>query len=206
MDDFKKRKLILYTQLEAAEYYDAITAFEFASKYHVGTRKDGVTPELTHQIEIALFALLLPNLMHRHEVIATIALHDVREDFGIADSEVRELFRSPERRDLVSEAVQCMTKKFRGAHRNEDILFGEMSANPIASIAKGCDRQHNLLSMGGVFSKEKQLSYVEEVHRLFLPMLKLARKNFPSQTKAYEILRFNLKTQCNLITAGLNSL
>lgn len=85
----EKRKLILYQQLQGAGYFDALNAFNFASRYHVGMRKDGTTPEFSHQIEIGLFALLLPDLIHREEVLATVALHDVREDFGVSDSEIQ---------------------------------------------------------------------------------------------------------------------
>lgn len=206
MTIFKKRELVLYQQLQGAGYYDALSAFHFASQYHTGTRKDGLTPEFSHQIDIALFALLLPDLLYREEVLATIALHDVREDFGVADSEIRALFRDPNLADRVGTAVDRMTKKTRGKVRPLPELFANMALDPIASIAKLCDRQHNILSMVGVFSPEKQRSYVAEVRELFLPMAKTAKRNFVHQVRAYELMKFNLETQIELIELQLSNL
>lgn len=205
MNIHEKRQLILYQQLQGAGYFDALNAFHFAARYHKGTRKDGVTPEFSHQIDIGLFALLLPDVLHREELLATIALHDTREDFGIADGEIRGLFRTKEFGNIVADAVHCMTKKFRGTVRDGTELFNEMSENATASLAKGCDRQHNILSMVGVFGEEKQRSYVTEVRELFLPMLKRAKRNFPHQIRAYELLKFNLETQIELIEAALDA-
>jgi len=203
MTKFEKRRLTLYSQLQGAGMFDALASFRFAERYHNGVRKDGVTPEFQHQVEIGLFALLLPDLRFTEEVLATVALHDAREDYGVSDSEIRALFLDPLRAELIARAVHAMTKKFRGEVRDADELFDEMADNPIASIAKGCDRQHNFGSMVGVFSPEKQLDYITEGRERFLPMLKKAKRNFPYQTRAYELLKFNLESQMFLITAAL---
>lgn len=200
MNKFQKKLLTLRNQLIGARFHHALAALEFAMKYHTGTRKDGVTPEFQHQVEIALYALTLPDLMHREEVIATILLHDVREDYGVADAEIASLFfEDPDFADRVCKAVWNMTKEFRGDKRDEVALFDDMSRCAIASIAKGCDRIHNIGSMLGVFTTEKQKKYVQEVHDLFLPMLKKARRLFPHQVNAYENIKFVLHTQMDLI-------
>lgn len=203
MNKHEKRRLTLYQQLQGAGYYDALAAFYFAERYHNGRRKDGITPEFAHQIEIALFALLLPDVRYREELLCVIALHDIREDKHLSDSEIRALFLDPARATMIANAVDAMTKKWRGEVRDEKELFARMAADAIASLAKLCDRQHNILSMGGVFSPEKQRSYIEDVRNLFLPMLKIAKRNFPFQIRAYELLKFNLVTQIELIEATL---
>lgn len=202
---YEKKRLVLFQQLQGGGYFDALAAFHFAEKYHTGTRKDGVTPEFEHQIDIALFALLLPDLMDREAVLATIALHDIREDYGISHNEIVEIFSCPLLATKVGLAVEAMTKKFRGRVKDPKDVFAAIAADPIASIAKACDRQHNICSMVGVFTFAKQRSYLAEVRDLFLPMLKEAKKNFPRQIRAYELLKFNLETQCELIQAGLNA-
>jgi (p)ppGpp synthase/HD superfamily hydrolase len=202
MTKFEKKLLTLRQQLVGAQYFHALAALEFAIRYHTGVRKDGITPEFQHQVEIALFALTLPNLMYRQEVIATILLHDVREDYGVTDGEVRGLiFNDPEFADRVARAVDNMTKEFRGVKRDEQDLFEAMANDPIASIAKGCDRMHNLQSMVGVFKLEKQKEYIREVHDLFFPMLKKARRLFPHQVMAYENIKHILESQIQLIEA-----
>lgn len=202
MTKFEKKLLTLRQQLVGARYFNALSALEFAMVYHTGTRKDGITPEFQHQIEIALFALTLPDLMFREEVIATIILHDVREDYDITDREIRDLFfKDAEFADRVSRAVENMTKVFRGVKKDEKALFEAMSQDPIASIAKGCDRMHNLQSMVGVFKLEKQKEYIREVYELFFPMLKKARRLFSHQVMAYENIKHILESQIQLIEA-----
>ena len=201
MDKFKKKALTLRQYLLGAEYFDAISAMEFASKHHVGLRKDSVTPEFDHQISIALYALTLPNLVHRQAVIATIMLHDVREDYHVTDHEIREIFSNPILANQVSTSVENMTKEWRGTKKDATKLFAAMAEDPIASIAKGSDRVHNFQSMVGVFKIEKQKEYIQEAKDLFLPMLKTARRNFPHQSLAYENIKHMLLTQIELIEA-----
>ncbi len=206
MTKFEKKLLVLRSQLSGPDpdrsYSDALVCLEFAKSYHTGTRKDGVTPEFQHQVEIALYALTLPVLRWREEVICTIFLHDVREDYGITDAEIMALFpRDPAKGRRVADAVDAMTKTWRGVKRDEAELFERMANDPIASIAKGCDRIHNLQTMVGVFSVEKMVSYVEEAKALFFPMLKKARKTHAFQRTAYENIKFVLTSQIELIEA-----
>lgn len=202
MTPFQKKLLTLRQQLIGARYHHALAALEFAHRFHTGVRKDGVTPEFQHQIEIALFALTLPDLMFRQEVIATIMLHDVREDYGVTSAEIRELFfEDSEFAARVDRAVENMTKEWRGVKKDEKALFEAMSQDPIASIAKGCDRMHNLQTMVGVFKLEKQKQYIQEVYDFFFPMLKKVRRLFPHQVNAYENIKHILEGQIQLIEA-----
>lgn len=202
MNKFQKKALILRQTLIGARYFHALAAMEFAATFHKGVRKDGETPEFDHQISIALFALTLPDLMYREEVIATIMLHDVREDYNVSNGEIIALFPSdPAFGARVARAVENMTKEFRGQKKDEARLFEAMAEDAIASIAKGCDRIHNIQSMVGVFKLEKQIVYIKEVSDLFLPMLKAARRRFPQQGMAYENIKHMLNSQIELIEA-----
>lgn len=203
MTEFEKKLLTLRQQLIGARYYGALSALDFAMKYHTGTRKDGITPEFQHQVEIALYALTLADVKYREEVIATIMLHDVREDYHITDNEIRIVLKEcePAFIDRVCRAVENMTKEWRGERKDEVDLFNAMAEDPIASIAKGCDRIHNIQSMVGVFTIEKQTQYISEVDLLFIPMLKKARKRFPYQHCAYMNILHLLRSQIELITS-----
>lgn len=204
MRPFEKKLLVLRQQLIGARYFNALAAMEFAMQHHTGTRKDGVTPEFQHQVEIALYALTLPDIRFREEVVTTIFLHDVREDYHITDAEIRDLF--PQGTDFanrVSHSVELITKEWRGEKKPSRAYFDLMAADEIASIAKGCDRIHNYQSMVGVFSPEKQEEYLKEGDDWFLPMLKKARRAFPHQTMAYENIKFVMTSQMQLIRAAL---
>lgn len=198
---FKKKELTLRQLLVGRRYFNALKAMEFAKGYHKGKRRDKITPEFDHQISIALFALTLPDILHPEELICVIFLHDVREDYHVSDSEIRALFVDAEFAGRVAHAVECMTKEFRGVRKDDHLLFQLMALDPIASVAKLCDRIHNLQSMVGVFKLAKQKEYIREVLELFLPMQKAARRNFPHQTAAYENCKWMLKSQIQLIEA-----
>lgn len=190
-----KREISLRYFLQGAEYFTALEAMEFAQRYHTGVRKDGVTPEFDHQISIAHFVRTLRHQLVQPELtLCVVMLHDVREDYGVSDEEIRKRFGDP-----VARAVDAMTKTFRGQVRPEQLVFEQIAADPLASVAKGADRIHNLNSMVGVFSKAKQLSYVSESEEYFLPMLKKARRLHVRQEAAYENIKFMIMSQIDLI-------
>ena len=192
-----KREISLRYFLQGAEYFTALEAMEFAQRYHTGVRKDGVTPEFDHQISIAHFVRTLRHQLVQPELtLCVVMLHDVREDYGVSDEEIRERFGDP-----VARAVDAMTKTFRGQVRPEQLVFEQIAADAMASVAKGADRIHNLNSMVGVFSKDKQLSYVAESEEYFLPMLKKARRLHVRQEAAYENIKHMLRSQVALIKA-----
>ena len=65
----------------------------------------------------------------------------------------------------------------------------------VCSIVKLTDRIHNISTMIGVFSEEKQNKYLEEVDTYFFPILKTAKRLFPEQENAYENLKSMLTVQ-----------
>jgi (p)ppGpp synthase/HD superfamily hydrolase len=195
LQSHKKRRIALRHWLLGRGYTHAARSMAFNERLFSGLRKDGITPAFDHHISQAQYARTLPALL----------FHDTMEDWDLAPSEVLAQFLSDQ--DFgkrVTDAAWRMTKKWRGEKRNEKELFAEMGRCPIASIAKGCDRIHNVQSMVGVFTEAKQRQYIEEVHELFLPMLKEASYNFPEQEPAYQNIRMLLRSQCALIRAGLD--
>ena len=191
MTSYEKLTVSLRYYLLGKGYYRSLEALEFGPKHHTGTRKDGVTPEFQHQIEIAHYIRTLePSLQYPDETIAATLLHDVKEDYGVLLRYLRELCG-----DMVAEAVDLLDKN----GKTSAVYFSGIAKNPIASIVKGGDRMHNIQSMVGVFSPEKQVRYVAEVHDYFLPMLKTARRNFPRQELAYENIKHIILSQLEFI-------
>ncbi len=179
------------------EYYKCIEAMEFAASFHQGKRKDGVTPEFEHQLTIAHYIRTIKDsLLYPSETISTVFLHDVPEDYDISISEIQSRFG-----ERVAQATWKLTKVLRGEKKNEDVYFDEMFSDPIASIGKGGDRIHNLQSMIGVFTIEKQKAYVLEAEERIIPMLKKARRLFPQQELAYENIKIVMNSQIQLIKA-----
>lgn len=194
---FAKRKVALRYWLQGRNYFTALEAMEFAASYHIGTRKDGLTPEFDHQISICHFVRTLPDLMHEEATIATMLLHDVPEDYDVPIKTIADLFG-----EQIAEATELLNKNDAyGRPKNHQSMIESMAKNPIASIGKPSDRIHNWNSMIGVFTPEKQLRYIEEGAQL-IPMIKEARRRFPRQERAYENLKHMMQSQINLITAS----
>lgn len=189
MTQYEKIKLSLRYYLLGKGWYVAVAALEFGESIHTGMRKDGVTPEFEHQVRIAHYLRTL-DLMYPEQTIAAALLHDVREDYNIPDYEFVRRFGQ-------EITTACILLDKNG--KDISAYFRDIAGNPIASPTKGGDRIHNLQTMVGVFKREKQLAYVEEVRSEFFPMLKNARRNFPQQERAYENIKHMLESQIELI-------
>jgi (p)ppGpp synthase/HD superfamily hydrolase len=191
--DYDKLRVSLRYFLLGKEFYRAADALEFAAGYHSGVRKDGVTPEFQHQIEITHYLRsLLPFYIYPEETLTAAILHDVTEDYGVLSSTISDRYGRE-----VSLAVQLLDKNGKSA----DLYYAGIANNPIASIVKGGDRMHNIQTMVGVFSAEKQAKYIREVEEYFLPMLKIARRKFVRQESAYENIKHVLTSQLELLRA-----
>lgn len=194
---FQKAEISLRYWLDGRRYYLALRAMEFAKRYHQGTRKDDVTPEFYHQVEIANFVRTFDHvLLHPEATFCAVLLHDVREDYGVTDAQIREPFGA-----LVADAVERLTKKTRGIVKPKDLYFAELGTCAIGSVAKGADRIANLNSMEGVFGAEKQLDYAAEAEDRFLPMLKAGRALFPEQRPVYQNMQYVIRGQVSLVRA-----
>lgn len=187
---FQKDLSFLRSWLLGKEFYTALKAMEFAYSYHSGYRKDQVTPEFHHQVQIALNArTLCYTLLRPEDTFTVIFLHDVPEDFDVEFEILANKFG-----DFVTSATRKVTKKYKGAQKPYESYFEEMTHCPVASLVKGLDRCHNVWTMAGVFSQEKIKSYANEIDDYFLPMLKEARKAFPEQEMAYHNVAHQLRT------------
>ena len=198
----KKQAIAMRAWLEGRGYWQAADAFELVLQLEVGTRKDGVTPKAHHQLSVArLVQTLEPHLKHSEETITVAFLHDVLEDHS--DKWSRELLEARFNK-RIADAVWTITKKSGGLVKDTATYYAEVASCPIASVVKLADRNHNIQTMSGVFTAEKQARYVQEVEDYYYPMIKTARRTFRSQYAAYENLKILLRCQCRLIKAMLS--
>lgn len=179
--------------LSGRRYFKAARALQFACDHTKGFRKDCVTPAFHHPLAVTRLVRTLPPLIYPEESLAAALLHDTIEDCpGVTQARLTTLFGSE-----VSNAVWALSKKTpNGLVKAKNSYFTELAKDPIGSVVKAADRVHNIFTMGKVFSPEKQLAYVEEVHQLFLPMVTRAGELHPEQFKAYENLALILRAQC----------
>jgi (p)ppGpp synthase/HD superfamily hydrolase len=189
MTYYEKIKIAMEYYLIGRRYFVAKKAFEFAKDFHKGTRKDGVTPEFQHQLEIAHFLRTYDHDCNFEKVIAASFLHDVREDFHISEEELKNNFGED-----VFKIVWYMTKKYRNEKITNEEYYRWLADNKDAALLKGVDRLNNLKSMIGVFSITKQKEYIKESEDYVLPLLKTSRKRYPEYESYFENVKFMIQT------------
>jgi hypothetical protein len=185
------------------QYQVAYDALIYASKIHVGVRKNGITPEFQHQLEIAhLIRTMLRGLMHPAETLAAIFLHDTPEDYDVPRAELDRLFGP-----MVADAAMLLNKyDEQGQQKPLDAYYEALGRNPITSVAKPGDNGQNQSSMAGVFTYKKQFEYSLNIKNRGWDMMKVARRLFPEQESVYENLKFLLRIQYNAVQAMLTAL
>lgn len=189
---FERKRTALKGYCLGRDYVDVLRAITFAEEYHVGVRKDGVTPEFQHQIEIALHATTLKGLSNEDEsiLLQMIMLHDVVEDYNVSLMEIEQRFGP-----IVAKGVEALSKVINGRKKDMVTYMRDLALNPLAALAKGCDRVHNVQSMRGVFNYEKQKKYAQEVREHFFPMLRRVRDVAPKYRQAINNIKSMLENQ-----------
>lgn len=191
MNQFDKMRIAMRYWLHGRKYTKALRAMNFASEYHIGVRKDKITPEFHHQISIASYLRTLPQLISQEDILAVGFLHDVVEDYNVSIHIIKEEFGKQ-----ISKSINLLTKN---KYKSKEFYYKEMKKCHIASIVKGADRMHNFQTMNGIFDVRKKKEYIEECNNYILPMLKVARHKFPEQEPAYENIKLVLISQIELI-------
>lgn len=183
-----------------SEWYDVLRAMVLAEKYHQKTRKNG-SPEFSHQLNIVSFLrTLTPLLENPVSVMITAFLHDTYEDYPESEEEIKLQF--PDQYNYIIR----VSKVRNGNKISYEQYFSEMANCLICSVVKAVDRIHNISTMQGIFSDDKQRAYADvELRDWFLPMLKTARNEFPQQESVYENLKTVLHLQRSMILNNLNS-
>lgn len=198
---YEKQITELLGFLRGKGWLTAYRAVDLARRYHTGLRKDGVSPEFSHQVFLINYARTLASGMsHPEDTIAALALHDLVEDYGLTFEEIDEQFGT-----RIGAAVRALTKKNQGIIIPYPVYFERISLDPIASVGKAIDRAHNILTMGDTtWTLDKQEEYLSEINEWFLPMLKRARSNFPEQFDVYQNLKSVLMIEAKLIERSLS--
>lgn len=204
--DYKKiriafRNYILGKSQYEKGYLKVLKAMEIAEKYHRKTRKDGQA-EVSHQYVICSYLMSIEATLDNPIACYIVALlHDTYEDYqyeivdGILTAEEEIKKELPEYFNM----IVCISKIRNGEKIKYEQYFDEISNCPVCSIVKLADRVHNISTMVEPFSEEKQIEYLQDLLDWFLPMAKKAKRNFPSQTAAYENFKFILNTFKNLL-------
>lgn len=192
--DYEKLLSNLRGHYQGRRWYKALTALDKARSIHTGSRKNG-EPEFSHQVFQAQFLRTLEDQAVDPEgTHITILFHDTCEDYDYPLVLIEKAYGTE-----IGESVYRMDKHGDFASVEPQNYYSRIADDVRSSIAKGIDRIHNIQSMVGVFTREKQVRYIAETRDLVLPMLKQARKNFPQQEPIYQNIKHVLITQIDLI-------
>src|SRR5438105_3661287 len=134
--------------LEGRQYYVGVKALDFARQRHTHTRKDGITPEFSHQLHIARFFINIARLLPNTErVITLVFLDDVVEDGYATIDDIQRLFGLD-----ISAGVRLLSKISGSTKIAPELYYQLMLVDADVCVVKGGDRLHNLESMTGVFT------------------------------------------------------
>lgn len=198
---FIKLTTTLRGYLIGRQYFTSLDAMEFMLEWQGGVdqlRDDDVTREAQHPIEVAHICRALPGLIYHEDTIASALLHDVPEDYRM----VKHTDVSARFGPRIGTAVQLLDKH----GKDPAAQFVALSEDPIGSIVKGVDRMANNHTMHLVRSAKRMQFKIDETRTHILPMLKAARRRFPQQEAAYELIKFTLETQCSLYDSLIKAL
>mgnify|MGYP001627216846 CR=1 FL=1 len=204
----QKRLIALRYWLVGKEFHKALDALQFASCYHVGVRKDDITPELDHQVSIALFARTLPiPEAEIEDLLCVVLLHDVREDYSRHEDVPKGL--PPVTREMIASAfgervshdVELLSKVVNGVKKDMEAYFEGIRTSWRACLVKLLDRLHNLSTMQGAFSAGKQVEYAREAEEEILPLARHARRAFSRFEPAFENVKLGITLQLKLLHA-----
>ena len=193
---FEREKTVLKYYLLGKGYHLAIKALGFIERIDARLpdekklRKDKATPNLHHQVRIALAVTQLNGLVDEEKCIIAALLHDVQEDHDVSPAEIAEQFGAE-----IADINWKLTKKYAGTTKNKEEYIREIALCRVCSIVKGLDRNDNLFCMVDAFSLEKMLQYAGEAEEIFLKMIKTASKYFPEQLHAYNTISILMKRQ-----------
>lgn len=213
---YAKKKIAIRYMLKGMSFYEpefnlALKAMDIAETYHNGLRKDGVTPEFLHQLEIVGNILNFTRLFkHPARMVIVAFMHDVVEDYG-QDAKIWDMESEKERLkglepftidkakeifgEEIAASIDSISKVVDGKKKRTEKYYKGLAFDMYGSIVKLEDRSNNLKSMLTVFTLEKQKRYAEDVIKYFMPMLKQAERNFPELSDVYQALNNRLKVQ-----------
>ncbi|SDB27240.1 bifunctional (p)ppGpp synthetase/guanosine-3',5'-bis(diphosphate) 3'-pyrophosphohydrolase [Butyrivibrio sp. INlla16] len=175
-------------------------ALYYARDKHAGqTRKK--SPYTQEHIPYIIHPLMMA--CHAHamgikddRLLATILLHDVCEDCGVAPEELP--FS-----DTVKEAVKLLTKpvNYGGTADEKKKYYDGIATNAMASIVKGLDRCNNVSVMAMAFSTEKMIDYVEETQEYLYPILEKLKYDNLEYNDAVFLIKYQLRSMLETIKA-----
>jgi (p)ppGpp synthase/HD superfamily hydrolase len=201
---YDRDRTTLKHYLIGRDYAEALGAMGLAEKWHIGFRKDNVTPELHHQISVCFNFLNTPiratalSGVIEEAAISALILHDLPEDYPVTFDDLKR-HSCP----LTQRLVKGLTK-VNG--ETLDQFFDRLLDHWLLPILKACDRDNNVMTMQGAFTILKMKSYIRETRTHILALLKKASNIFPVHHRSYSALATGIKKQLRIYEGFIKAL
>lgn len=189
-----------------------------AEKRHGQLRDDGYTPAILHELSQACYTISLIEagypIADPEALLCLNLTHDLGEEFAIKKGDLCRHFQQhvqgiPEILQPWQERTSLLFSRMAKKINNTTLFptgdgsgkidhkayFLSMLEHPLTAIAKFQDRIHNMATMIGVKSFEKQKEYLEETI-LLRSILTMAKGKFPQHNQVLGVMH-------NIITAQI---
>lgn len=187
--DVEQTVLFLKAWFMGRKMHQSLKALGYMMAHHAGqTRSDG-QPYIVHPLAMASHATSINDANITDELVATLLLHDLREDAHVP---INEMPFS----DCIRNGVKYMSLiRFNDESKYElkRRYYNELLESKEATIGKGFDRYNNLTTMSATFSDEKVRKNVVETDMLLLPTLKKAEEMWPEASNLLHLLRVSIR-------------
>lgn len=187
--DVEQATLFLRAWLMGKGWNESLRALGYMKTHHAGqTRKDG-QPYIIHPLMMANHAMSINDENITDDLIATLLLHDLREDAHVSIAEMP--FN-----ERIKNGVKYMSLiRFDDESKYElkKRYYNELLESKEAAIGKGFDRYNNLTTMSASFPEEKVRKNVVETDMLLLPTLKRAEELWPEASNLLHLLRTSIR-------------
>lgn len=187
--DVEQATLFLRAWLMGKGWNEGLRALGYMKTHHARqTRKDG-QPYIIHPLMMASHAMSINDENITDDLIATLLLHDLREDAHVSIAEMPFNGR-------IKNGVKYMSLiRFDDESKYElkKRYYNELLESKEATIGKGFDRYNNLTTMSASFPEEKVRKNVVETDMLLLPTLKKAEELWPEASNLLHLLRTSIR-------------
>ena len=196
---FHPKKMYTYLRgyASALGMKDTLKALSFAREKHKDQFRKSGEPYILHPLPMACNAVSMG--IKEDAVIATMLLHDVCEDCGVNPNELPVS-------NAVKHAVDLMTFRVMEGETKEiakNRYYNMLLQSREAAMTKLIDRCHNVSSMAGTFSVEKQKSYIEETRHYVLPLLRKVKNQYPEDSDILFVLKYHIISVVDSIEATM---
>ena len=156
---------------------------------------DVKVPYIVHPLMMACHAHALG--IREDKILATILLHDICEDCGVAPEELP--FSEEVREAVRLLSFQVMPSETRADAKKR--YYAAIAENRVARIVKILDRCNNISTMASSFTQKKLVAYVDETETYVMPLLEQAKYAIPEYADAFYLLKYHMRSVLESIKA-----